>query len=67
VGGGRLLKASWMASRGDFAAASYFPLLFKTLNYFVMTKTMVCNNETPRGTNLDLNVVVSLDSPSSEF
>jgi hypothetical protein len=67
VGGGRLLKASWMASRGVFASVSLFPLLSKTLNYLIMAKTMVCNNETPRGTNLDINVVVSLDSQSSEF
>jgi hypothetical protein len=32
-----------------------------------MAKTPVCNNETLRGTNLDVNDVVSLDSPSSEF
>jgi hypothetical protein len=44
-----------------------FRCLFKTLNYSVMTKTMACNNQTLRGTNLDLNVDVSLDSPSSEF
>jgi hypothetical protein len=40
---------------------------FKTLNYFVMAKTLVCNNYTLQGTNFDINVVVSLDSPSSEF
>jgi hypothetical protein len=67
VDGGRLLKASWMASRGVFASVSLFPLLSKTLNYFVMEKTKVCNNQTLRGSNLDINVVVSLDSPSSEF
>jgi hypothetical protein len=41
--------------------------LFKTLNYFFMAKTSVCNNLTLRGTNSDVNDVVSLDSPSSEF
>jgi hypothetical protein len=44
VGGGRLLKASWMASRGVSAYVSLFPLLSNTLNYFVMTKTIVFNN-----------------------
>jgi hypothetical protein len=29
VGGGQLLKASWMASRGVFAFVSLFPLLFE--------------------------------------
>jgi hypothetical protein len=67
VGGGRLLKESWMASRGVFASVSLFSLLSKTLNYFIMAKTMVCNNQTLRGTDLDINVVVTLDSPSSEF
>jgi hypothetical protein len=43
VGGGPLLKASWMTSRGVFSSASLFPLFSKTLNYFIMTKTMVCN------------------------
>jgi hypothetical protein len=40
---------------------------FKTLNYFFMAKTSVCNNKTLRGTNLNVNDDVSLDSPSSEF
>jgi hypothetical protein len=67
VGGGRLLKPSWMASHGVSASVSLFPLFTKTLNYFIMAKTMVSNNQTPRGTHLDINVDVSLDSPSSEF
>jgi hypothetical protein len=48
-------------------SASLNSVVFKTLNYFVMAKTMVCNNRTLRATNLDINDVVSLDSPSSEF
>jgi hypothetical protein len=44
-----------------------FRCFSKTLNYLIMAKTMVCNKQTPRGTNLDINVVVSLDSPSNEF
>jgi hypothetical protein len=34
VSGGRLLKASWMASRGAFASASLFPLLFENSELF---------------------------------
>jgi hypothetical protein len=44
VGGGQLLRASWMASRGVFASVSLNSAVFKTLNYFVMAETMVCNN-----------------------
>jgi hypothetical protein len=40
---------------------------FKNSELFLMAKTSVFNNHTPRGTNLDVNDVVSLDSPSSEF
>jgi hypothetical protein len=56
-----------MASRGVSVSRSFKFRCFKTLNYFVVEKTMVCNNETLRGTNLDINFHVSLDSPSSEF
>jgi hypothetical protein len=45
----------------------YLRCFSKTLNYLIMAKTMVCNNKTLRGMNLDINVVVSLDSPSSEL
>jgi hypothetical protein len=45
MGGGRLLKASWMASRGVFASASLFPLLFKTLNYFIVIKLWFVMNK----------------------
>jgi hypothetical protein len=34
VGGGRLLKVSWMASRGVFASVSLFPLLFENSELF---------------------------------
>jgi hypothetical protein len=34
VGGGRLLKASWRASRGVFASASLFPLFFENSEPF---------------------------------
>jgi hypothetical protein len=44
VGGGRRLKASWMASRGVSASVSLNSAIFKTLNYFLMAKTVVCNN-----------------------
>jgi hypothetical protein len=34
VGGGRLLKASWMASRGVFASVSLIALLFENSELF---------------------------------
>jgi hypothetical protein len=49
VGGGRRLKASWLASRGVLTFRLVHSAVSKTLNYVVMTKTSVCNNYTLRG------------------
>jgi hypothetical protein len=38
MGGGRLLKASWVASRGAFASVSLIPLLFENSELFYHDK-----------------------------
>jgi hypothetical protein len=50
-----------------FSLPLVYSRYFKNSELFLMVKTLVCNNHTLRGTNLDINDVVSLDSPSSEF